>query len=112
MEAEAAAEIAVVEMWQKATPDNWQACRDFLARRYPERWAREAKEPAQHQHLHVSVEGNAVLDFDSARELIESRRRVLLDMASVRDDEETAFRSGTLKALDVPAVRDGEAEDG
>ena len=36
--AEAEAEIAVVEQWREAIPDNPAAARDFLARRYPDRW--------------------------------------------------------------------------
>lgn len=37
-EAEAKAEAAVVAQWRKHMPENWQACRDFLGRRYPDRW--------------------------------------------------------------------------
>jgi hypothetical protein len=36
--AQADAEATVVAQWRQACPDNWQACRDFLARRYPDRW--------------------------------------------------------------------------
>lgn len=32
------AEEEVVRMWVGQIPDNWQACRDFLARRFPKRW--------------------------------------------------------------------------
>jgi len=37
--AEGDAEVTVVAQWRKQIPENWQAARDFLARRYPERWA-------------------------------------------------------------------------
>ena len=36
--AEADAEVTVVAQWRAQIPTNWQAARDFLARRYPERW--------------------------------------------------------------------------
>lgn len=36
--AEADAEVRIVAQWQRHMPENWQACRDFLARRYPKRW--------------------------------------------------------------------------
>lgn len=38
LEAEAKAEVAIVAQWRKHMPENWQACRDFLGRRYPDRW--------------------------------------------------------------------------
>jgi hypothetical protein len=37
--AQTAAEVRVVAQWQTAMPSDWKACRDFLARRFPERWA-------------------------------------------------------------------------
>lgn len=36
--AEAEAEVRIVAQWQQQIPENWQAARDFLARRYPDRW--------------------------------------------------------------------------
>lgn len=43
MEAQARAEVTIVAQWKQQIPDNWQAARDFLARRYPERWAETHK---------------------------------------------------------------------
>ena len=39
----AQAEVVTVAYWRKQMPDNWQAARDFLARRHPERWASREK---------------------------------------------------------------------
>lgn len=39
--AEAEAEVRMVAQWQTHMPTTWQACRDFLARRFPERWAQQ-----------------------------------------------------------------------
>lgn len=39
-EAEALAEVSVVATWRRQIPESYQAARDFLARRYPERWGR------------------------------------------------------------------------
>jgi hypothetical protein len=32
------AEVQVVAFWRAQLPSDWRACRDFLARRYPQRW--------------------------------------------------------------------------
>lgn len=37
-EAEAEAEVRMVAQWQQQIPENWPAARDFLARRFPDRW--------------------------------------------------------------------------
>lgn len=37
-QAEAESEAALVNMWRGLAPDNWQAARDMLARRFPDRW--------------------------------------------------------------------------
>jgi len=39
MKAKGDSEVTVVAQWRKQIPENWQAARDFLARRFPERWA-------------------------------------------------------------------------
>ncbi len=44
--AEAEAEIRTVAEWQKKVPEDWKAARDFLARRYPDRWS--SKERYEH----------------------------------------------------------------
>ena len=37
-QAEALAEVRAVAQWQNHMPESWQASRDFLARRHPDRW--------------------------------------------------------------------------
>jgi hypothetical protein len=51
---EADAEVTVVAQWRKQIPTSWQAARDFLARRFPERWA--PKEHGQILKLAQAVE--------------------------------------------------------
>ena len=41
--AEAEAEVRAVEQWQSHMPDSWQASRDFLARRHPQRWMQKER---------------------------------------------------------------------
>lgn len=41
--AEADAEVRIVAQWQQQIPENWQAARDFLARRHPDRWGPKEK---------------------------------------------------------------------
>jgi hypothetical protein len=36
-------EVELVRRWKAQTANNWQACRDLLARRFPERWAPRAQ---------------------------------------------------------------------
>jgi len=44
--AEAQAEVTIVAQWRQQVPENWQAARDFLARRYPERWGKQVQATA------------------------------------------------------------------
>lgn len=41
--AEAEVESKVVKCWLDQTPTEWQASRDFLSRRFPDRWANKEK---------------------------------------------------------------------
>jgi len=45
--AEAEAERKIVKMWIEAIPEDWRAARDFLERRYPDRWGKK-------DHLNLS----------------------------------------------------------
>lgn len=42
-QAEARAEVRAVAQWQSHMPDSWQASRDFLARRHPQRWMQKER---------------------------------------------------------------------
>lgn len=46
--AEAEAEVRMVAQWQAQIPDDWRAARDFLARRFPQRWAQQQTIDLQH----------------------------------------------------------------
>jgi transposase len=37
--AEAAAEVRMVAQWQQQIPNDWRAAREFLARRFPNKWS-------------------------------------------------------------------------
>lgn len=54
-EAEAQCERAAVVYWRQQIPDNWQAARDFLARRFPARWA-----PVEKQE-HMGKDGGPIV---------------------------------------------------
>ena len=41
--AESAAELRLVQEWQKHIPNNWQAIATFMERRYPDRWGRRER---------------------------------------------------------------------
>src|SRR4051794_7244887 len=44
--AQAEVEDHVLKTWTRLMPENWQACKEFLARRFPERW----RQREEHQH--------------------------------------------------------------
>ena len=46
--AEADAEVTIVAQWRQQIPENWQAARDFLGRRFPERWGPKEKHDLHH----------------------------------------------------------------
>ncbi|MDI9414381.1 MAG: hypothetical protein QM401_12555 [Bacillota bacterium] len=61
--AEAEAEVRMVAQWQAHIPRDWRAARDFLARRYPERWGLRARVGLGHvgevTHVH---EANSITE--------------------------------------------------
>jgi hypothetical protein len=60
--AQADAEVRMVAQWQAQIPENWQAARDFLARRYPRRWMpREGQELTGKDGDNLKVEVREVI---------------------------------------------------
>jgi hypothetical protein len=49
-QAEAQAEMRLVALWQAQIPTNWQAARDFLERRFPQRWGRRGRRELAGRH--------------------------------------------------------------
>lgn len=43
IDAESTAEVTMVAQWKSAMPQDWRAVRDFLARRWPDRWAQKSE---------------------------------------------------------------------
>jgi len=64
-QAEAEAEMSMVAVWQKEAVDNWQAARDFLERRFPERWGRKDRVSAE-----LSGPAGGPVEVDVHRELL------------------------------------------
>ncbi len=55
--AEAAAELRLVQEWQKHIPNNWQAIATFMERRYPDRWGKRDRLDLNHQgNIDIKVE--------------------------------------------------------
>jgi len=46
-EAITASEVTVVSNWQSKTEDDWRAAQQYLARRFPKRWAAKAEPPEE-----------------------------------------------------------------
>jgi hypothetical protein len=86
--AEANAEVTVVAQWRQQIPANWQAARDFLARRFPSRWGPADK----HSHEH-SGPGGTPIDVEVKHDLLPSPEAVRAYLATVAAGE----RSGALR---------------
>lgn len=66
--AEADAETRVVSLWQEQIPGNWQAARDFLARRNPRDWMpKESHEVTGKGGNPIKVVGGIDLDAVTGR---------------------------------------------
>lgn len=66
-QAEAEAEVRMVMLWQSKMPEDWKAARDFLARRYPDRWGLKEKIDLEHS-------GEVVQQYDATK-ITEKLRR-------------------------------------
>jgi hypothetical protein len=66
--AEGEAQAEIVAQWRKHCPENWQACRDFLARRNAAEWGQKDKRQVEHSGgLRLVVE--EVVDADGEDEV-------------------------------------------
>jgi transposase len=74
--AESMAEVRMVAQWAAAMPKNWQAVRDFLARRHPARWG--AKD-----NLDVTTKGESLQPTLTA-EQVEARILSIMQAAALR----------------------------
>jgi len=90
--AKAEAEVELVEVWRSQAKENWQAARDLLARRYPERWGRTDK-------LRINLPDS---DLDSAIE------KELARLATGGEVAQGPDSGGTQALLQMP--RDEAAE--
>jgi hypothetical protein len=66
--AEAEAEARVVALWQQEIPGNWQAARDFLARRFSDRWS-----PKEKVQTEVTGKDGGPVEIDDPRTVLLSR---------------------------------------
>jgi hypothetical protein len=64
-EADAGAEVSAVSHWVAQFGDDWRACRDFLARRFPDDWG-----PTQRTEVELSGPGGESL-FPPGRVMVE-----------------------------------------
>lgn len=88
IEAEAQAEVRVVGHWQNQIPHDWRAAKDFLSRRYPERWAsRETLE------LNGGVQ-IGLFDEDPRDELLRRMDRIAARSDEAASDSESAAENG------------------
>lgn len=69
--AEADAEVRIVAYWQKQIPENWQAARDFLERRFPERWRKQYTQEV------TGKDGGPVEVTEVKRELLDKVNRLI-----------------------------------
>lgn len=75
--AEAEAEIKMVELWREQMPRDWKAARDFLERRFPERWGKRER---------VELTGN-----EGGPVEIEEVRKMLIEKLCALNEEENSI---------------------
>ncbi len=63
-QAEYEAEVRMVALWQKHMPEDYRAIRDFLERRYPDRWGRRKLDVDMKHSGDIEVEIVLVDDED------------------------------------------------
>ena len=82
--ANADAEVEIVTQWKEQVPEDWRAAKDFLARRYPKRWAASSTLDVTTKGLPLHLELAALTD--------EQLRRIANgeDPGSVVDNEGTS----------------------
>lgn len=83
-EADAYAEVYAVSAWKKHFHHDYRAARDFLARRYPSRWAEQ-------QRITVAVDNELqrMLEALQGKLPADIYSQVILALATVRDELET-----------------------
>jgi transposase len=82
--AEAEAEARMVAQWQAQVPNDWRAAKDFLARRYPDRWANRDK-----HELMGDGGGPIEVDFDPREELLRRIDRIAARSSESAGDPES-----------------------
>ncbi len=88
--AELEAEVRMVAQWQKHMPEDYRAIRDFLERRFPDRWGRQYK-----VDMKQDIKGQVELKNDIAKRVI-------------ADEEATELAHKLLERLaEVDACSDG-----
>lgn len=97
-QAEAEAEARMVLLWQKQMPENWPAIRDFLERRYPERWGRRSVDVSMKQEVSGQVElkhdGSIALDLATSEGFLRSLQ------AAASAGEATSDLGGVPRSVD------------
>lgn len=90
-EAEAQNEAEIVAQWQRHTPDDWRACKDFLEKRYQQRW--------KHQE---SIQVEASVEVNRSHEISEQ----LLKSADARRLASDLLKSFGIGVHDASGVSD------
>ena len=81
--------MRLVAQWQQHAPSSWQACRDFLARRFPERWGKTVR-------AEVSGPGGQPLLGNSAMTPDEALAMLRQAYRDTHSDGETGDEGGLL----------------
>ncbi len=90
--AEYEAEVRMVALWQKHMPEDYRAIRDFLERRYPDRWGRKRLDYVKYEvdQLSGGSEGDtAIKDFLKAVKPSEEDIKALFANEVTEDEENT-----------------------
>ena len=96
MQAEYEAEARMVALWQKHMPEDYRAIRDFLERRYPERWGKRVDVK---QNIKQEVQGQVTqkYEYDITQRIISDPEAVQLAEQLLR---RTAYSDAGASGLD------------
>jgi len=104
--ADAAAELWAVHQWRKAFPYDWKAAAEFLARRFPDRWARR-------EHITIALDQEVQrmmgqLEKTLPREVFAQVVAALTDMMEGGVENEIQILEGATDAFISGAGSDGQ----
>lgn len=108
--ATAAAEMFVVDRWMSHLDRDWRACATFLARRYPDRWARRSRS------LDTVIERELEAMFKEVRNRVSASAfdellNAFAEVAEERNAERNEIGDVTPREISMPGIATDDTDD-